>query len=272
MVRTVDPVTPPQVVATPSTPAPWEQVVRLDDRHIVRAHVPAGGVLTLVFRADEQIVEAPLGDQGKLPAEEEKEPWFIKIGDQGTTHPMVHIRVTRPGLSVSLTVTTTKRVYVIDLKSVTASKIRLVRWEEPPPPPTPMPRLLPEPTVPASYHLGYRVCPGGQGCEDDVRPPSWRPTQVVDNGAKTFLFFPPTITFMTAPMVRLLGPTGPQVTNPRLIDAVLVLDHLIDRAELRLGAGPTADVVTVTRGPVRRIDCPGDPACPVWPTTRYAVR
>jgi hypothetical protein len=248
-------------------PAPWERRIGLEERDEVRVSVPAGGVVSLMFRADEQIVEAVLGDQGPLPPEDKTAPWLVERGDPGTTHPMVHVRVTKPGLKVGLIVTTTKRVYAVDLRSVASAKTRLVRWEEPPPPPKAVPRLLPDPLVPASYHLGYLVCPGDQGCPSDAPVPVWRPHYVVDNGAKTYIVLPRHITVLTAPMLRLLGPTGPQLANPRRVDHVIVLDHLIDRAELRLGSGEAAEVVTITRGPARRINCPGDPACPDWPTT-----
>src|SRR4029450_6980650 len=35
--------------------------------------------------------------------------------------------------------------------------------------------------------------------------------------------------------------------------------------KLRFGIGEHADVVTITRGNLRTIQCPHDPECPVWP-------
>jgi hypothetical protein len=138
-------------------------------RGVVQAAVPVNGVLTLQFRSDEHIVEAPLGDRSPLPEGESEPPWSVKIGELGTEHPLVHVRVTRPGLTTSLTVVTTKRLYVVDLKSVKSANVRVVRWpDEPPKGSRPVPRLLPDPLAPASYHLGYRVCPGVTRA---VRPP-----------------------------------------------------------------------------------------------------
>jgi type IV secretory pathway VirB9-like protein len=238
--------------------AEWEQEAPADGR-LVRAHVPVNGVLTLQFRADEQIVEAPLGDQGILPPGEDRPPWTVTLGHAGTKYPLVHVRVTRPGLRTSLTVTTTKRLYVVDLKSVNQSKIRVIRWPSPPASDRVEARLMPDPQAPAAYHVGYRIEPAD-------RPPVWMPQQVVDNGAKTYIFFPRNLAVMAAPMIRLIGPNGPEMTNPILVDSVMVLNHLIDRAELRRGSGKTAEVVTITRETARKIDCPGDLECPVWPT------
>jgi hypothetical protein len=71
--------------------------------------------------------------------------------------------------------------------------------------------------------------------------------------------------FDTVPMLRLLGPNGPQLVNARQFLNVVIVDHLIARAELRVGLGEHAETVTITRGTLRTIACPGEEACPVWP-------
>jgi type IV secretory pathway VirB9-like protein len=256
----VEPVPPEEAPA----PAEWEQEAPADGR-LVRANVPVNGVLTLQFRADEQIVEAPLGDQGVLPPGEDRPPWTVTLGQAGTKYPLVHVRVTRPGLTTSLTVATTKRLYVVDLKSVNRSKIRVIRWPDRPASERVKARWLPDPQAPAAYHVGYQICPGDPGCEGDKTVPTWRPVTAIDDGRKTYIFFPQNLAVMPAPMLRLIGPTGPEMTNARLIESVMVLDHLINQAELRLGSGPTAEMVTVQRETPRTIECPGDPACPIWP-------
>jgi type IV secretory pathway VirB9-like protein len=72
-------------------------------------------------------------------------------------------------------------------------------------------------------------------------------------------------------MVRLIGPQGPQIVSSRQVASVIILDQLFDRAEVRLGTGPTAETVTITRQVPVTIDCPGHPECPVWPS-EYAGR
>jgi len=71
--------------------------------------------------------------------------------------------------------------------------------------------------------------------------------------------------FETVPVVRLMGPNGPQLVNARQYLNVVILDQLVGRAELRVGLGEHAETVTITRGTLRTISCPGDEACPVWP-------
>jgi hypothetical protein len=143
------------------------------------------------------------------------------------------------------------------------SLIRTVRWRyQPDPVATPKhpkePGLLPDPQEPRQYHIGYELV-------GSTPPPHWQPRQVVDDGKKTYIIYPEIALFETVPMLRLIGPQGPQLVNSRQFLNVVILDVLLPRAELRVGLGEHAEVVTITRGAMRTIACPGDAACPVWP-------
>ena len=118
--------------------------------------------------------------------------------------------------------------------------------------------MLPDPAQPKQYHVGYEL-------SSTKSPPSWHPRQVVDDGTKTYILYPEVTLFETVPLVRLIGPNGPQLVNARQYLNVVIVDQLIPRAELRVGLGETAEVVTITRGSLKTIACPGDPECPVWP-------
>jgi hypothetical protein len=39
--------------------------------------------------------------------------------------------------------------------------------------------------------------------------------QVVDDGYKTSFLFPPTVTSVDAPLIRLIGPNGPEIVHAR---------------------------------------------------------
>jgi type IV secretory pathway VirB9-like protein len=120
------------------------------------------------------------------------------------------------------------------------------------------PRLWPDPAQPQRYHAGYAI--------STTEPkPVWTVRQVVDDGQKTYLIFPPTMTTVDAPLVRLVGSHGPEMVNARQAGNVVILDRLFNRVELRLGSQKTAEVVTVQRQLPKTIACPGDPECPVWP-------
>jgi type IV secretory pathway VirB9-like protein len=176
---------------------------------------------------------------------------------------VVFVSVTKPGLSQGITITTNKRVYLLDVRSVGASKVRLVRWDYGPQPirVKAKPRLLPDPTVPQPYDAGYRI-----EAENTEVPPSWMPHQVVnDQQGKTYIIFPAYLTTITAPLLRLIGSTGPELVNYRQVGTTYILDGLFNLAELRVGHGKTAEVVRITRDSPQRMTCPGDAACPVWP-------
>jgi hypothetical protein len=109
------------------------------------------------------------------------------------------------------------------------------------------------------------------GYELQGTKPSWNPRQVVDDGKKTYIIYPEVTLFETVPLVRLIGPNGPQLVNARQFLNVVIVDQLVPRAELRVGLGAHAETVTITRGALRTIACPGDAACPVWPQAAQAL-
>jgi len=79
------------------------------------------------------------------------------------------------------------------------------------------------------------------------RPPAWQPVRVFNDGAKTYIEFPPDLAVREAPPLFLLGQGDhAELVNYRLLGRYVVVDRLIDRAELRLGE-KTPVVVRITR-------------------------
>jgi type IV secretion system protein VirB9 len=192
--------------------------------------------------------------------------WEVKEGIDGageTVRAHIFVAASAPGLTTGLIVTTTRRTYYLTCQSVKTSPIRVLRWHYPRSVPEPSqalepPGLFPDPASPARYHVGYQV-------ESQGRPPDWMPRHVVDDGKKCYIVYPEVTLFGAVPVVRKVGPNGPQLVNARQYLNVVILDELVAHAELRVGLGSTAEQVTITRGALRIIDCPGDAACPVWP-------
>ena len=77
--------------------------------------------------------------------------------------------------------------------------------------------------------------------------------------------------FATAPLVRMIGPHGPALVNARHYLNVIIVDQLAPRLELRVGTGEHAEVVTITRGPLKTIDCPGATECPIFPAAAVTL-
>jgi type IV secretory pathway VirB9-like protein len=65
------------------------------------------------------------------------------------------------------------------------------------------------------------------------RVPSWMPRQAVNSQeGKTYIVFPNYVTTIQAPLLRLIGSTGPEVINYRQVGTVYILDGLFNVAEL----------------------------------------
>jgi type IV secretory pathway VirB9-like protein len=245
----------------PRRPTASERLYDYEPGAEYRVDVAVGVPLDIALQPGEVIRHTVGGDRRPLEPGDEQPPWDVREGTSGPAgqeQPHVYVTVTKPGLAMGLTVATDRRDYYLALRSVERSRVRVVRWAYPHDPPPAVaaqrPRLWPDPAQPQAYHVGYRI--------EAERAPVWLPRQALDDGRKTYVLFPHHLSAMSAPMVRLLGPSGYELVNARLAGSVLILDHLIDAAlELRHGT----ETVRITRGPAVRIDCPGDPRCPVWP-------
>jgi type IV secretion system protein VirB9 len=226
--------------------------------------VSIGAPFDIVLQPGEEVYNIVGGDRAPAEGQDTTLRWEVNQGFSGTGkrgRPHVFLAVTKPGLTTSLVITTTRRTYYLDCRSVAKHRTRSIRWtytDEPQLAKPASPRLLPDPLVPQRYHVGYEVTTSDP-------PPPWTVRTVVDNGAKTYLIFPPVLSSIEAPLVRAVGVNGPELINARQVGSVIVLDRIINRLELRLGTGKTAEVVTVQRHTPRSITCPGDEACPVWP-------
>jgi len=227
----------------------------------VKLNVGVTSGLALQFEPDVYVVEVKGAYEEFMPTDDQSPPWKAVIGKHGSKYPMVYLTATRPGMTTSFMIPTSKGLCLIDARSVASSRVRVVRLthtSEPAQPAPQKPSMLPDPTVPAIYHGGYTMDPAQGG-------PVWKPVTIVDNGRRTFVVFPRNLSVMSAPMARMIGANGPEMINPVLVDHVMVLAHLVPYAlELRVGSGETAEVVKIVRGNPQRIECPGHPACPVW--------
>ncbi|MBO9707447.1 MAG: P-type conjugative transfer protein TrbG [Caulobacter sp.] len=174
----------------------------------------------------------------------------------------VHILVkpTAGDLATNLVINTTRRTYFLELRASNRAFLTQVRWRYPAPLSAPVTVLAPTPpdppvtsaaaaTPPAPrLNLAYRL--HGRG--------SFRPSRVWDDGARTYLEFPPTAVLSDLPPLFLVGADGEaaELVNYRVDGRVLVVDRLFQAAELRLGVGKAARHVrierTTMRGEVRR--------------------
>jgi type IV secretory pathway VirB9-like protein len=233
---------------------------------------PGEKVRDLLGRDPKPLVIPPEQAQGGQQAPPSR--WEYKEGGDGLGDlhtPHIFLLVREANATLGLTVTTTRRIYYLDCRSVSRSPIRAVRWKYPPnpfaavEPEAKAPGILPAPEVAKRYHVGYQW-------QTSQPAPVWTPRQVVDDGKKLYLIYPEVVLFGTVPLVRAVGPNGPEVVNTRQFLNVVILDKLVGKVELGVGLGEKAERVTITRGPLRTIQCPEDAACPQWPAAAQQLQ
>ena len=275
-------VQPPAAAQTPSPaeekPTTAEEVYTFTPGTPYAVTVPVGWPLDILLEPGEQVrnivggeraptpASAPPAQDAQAPPTADARRWEVREGAEGTGDTVrghVFVAASEPGMRTGVIITTTRRTYYLTCQSAKSSPIRVLRWRYPakasePTKETGAPGLFPDPTRPARYHVGYQLTAA-------QRPPDWLPRSIVDDGKKLYIVYPEVTLFGSVPVIRMVGPNGPQLVNARQYLNVVIVDQLIARAELRVGIGEQAETVTITRGALRTIECPGDAACPVWP-------
>ncbi len=149
----------------------------------------------------------------------------------------VLVKPNAASLTTNLVIMTDRRVYHIELKSVASTAMAAVSWRYPAdmvlannPVPLAAPASAPAspPFSPEMLNLRYRI---------DGDKPDWRPLAAFDDGRQVFIEMPEKIATMEAPPLFVIGDTGAELTNYRVVGRYYVVDRLFSKAELRLGTG-----------------------------------
>lgn len=187
-------------------------------------------ITDIALEPGEQLLSVSAGDTTR---------WIVgdaRSGAGPAAQAHVLVKPNAGNLTTNLVVMTDRRVYHIELKSVTGTAMAAVSWRypaemmlanNPAPPATPMPPA-PSPFTPEQLNLRYRI---------DGDKPDWRPLAAFDDGRQVFIEMPETIRTMEAPPLFVIGDAGPELVNYRVAGKYYVVDRLFTRAELRLGSG-----------------------------------
>jgi len=163
--------------------------------------------------------------------------WIVGDARSGTgpsSQSHVLVKPNAANLSTNLVIMTDRRVYHVELKSVSGPAMAAVSWRypadmmlanNPAPPPAPPP---PPPFSPEQLNLRYRI---------DGDKPDWRPLAAFDDGSQVFIEMPEKIRTMEAPPLFVIGDEGAELVNYRVQGKYYVVDRLFNKAELRLGSG-----------------------------------
>jgi type IV secretion system protein TrbG len=172
-------------------------------------------------------------------------------GPDRRTH--ILVKPTDPGLRTNLVINTDRRTYHVELRSTAATYMASAGWSYP------QDELiaLRARQATASAFAETRVQAGIDPARLDFAyrlkgaNPPWKPAQVFDDGAKTYLLFPATIGQGELPPLFLIGERNKaELVNYRVSGRYMVVDRLFSVAELRLGTRKQ-QIVRIERTPTR---------------------
>lgn len=219
-------------------PAGWQGATQL--------FVYAPGGLYQVYAAVGQVTDIvlqegeTLSDTGAVAAGDTVR-WVIGEASSGTganrrTH--ILVKPTDPGIRTNLVINTDKRTYHVELRSTPATYMASVGWSYPQDELIAVRARIEAANAlantqvqtgidPAKLDFAYRL--------SGANPP-WKPVQVFDDGAKTYLLFPQDIAQSELPPLFLIGEKKQaELVNYRVSGRYIVVDRLFSVAELRLG-------------------------------------
>lgn len=227
------------------------QVYQYDPGRLYQIYTAPFRITDIALRPGEKIVGEPAaGDTVQ---------WAVARGksvEGGVEQQHIYLKPFRPGLHTNLIINTDQRTYFCLIHSYKETFMAGVKWR--------YPREEVAEVVAQSnaagearktasnvlsldaLNLAYRI-------EVIEGNPRWKPIQVFDDGAKTIIRFPKTMSVREAPALFVVRNDETQLVNYRVrprpgrTGVDFEIDRLIDMAELRLGQDGDAEVVQITR-------------------------
>lgn len=208
------------------------------------AYTPGG--LYQVYAAVDRVTDIvlqegeSLSDTGAVAAGDTVR-WVIGEAASGTgPNRRVHILVkpTDPGLVTNLVINTDRRTYHVELRSTPSTYLASVGWSYPQDDLIAIQARQRASEQVAASQVQAGIEPANLDFAYRLRGanPPWRPVQVFDDGAKTYILFPETIAQIELPPLFLIGERNQaELVNYRVSNRYMIVDRLFDRAELRLG-------------------------------------
>jgi type IV secretion system protein VirB9 len=222
---------------------------------LYQVYTAPGYVTTVALAPGEEIITIAAGDTVR---------WVIgdtASGEGSAAQSLVLIKPIRPDLRTNIVIATSRgRVYNLEAHSLAGDTYNAaITWNYPQEEFDRLKARLASArerraeTIASNISIddlnfGYRI--SGDS-------PRWRPSQVFDDGRRTYIQFPPNLGVTEAPPLFVVGNDGEaQLVNYRIKRNYYEVDRLIDEAELRLGESPQ----TIVR--IKRIDAtpPGESA------------
>lgn len=210
-----------------------------------------GYVTSIALRPGEQLITAAAGDTTRWIVES------VAAGSGESQQTLILIKPRQPYLETNLVITTSERVYTLDLVSTDKPAYHtMIAWHYPFGDLVTLRKSLQKEQIEAratinagmelaAMDFNYQIL--GQ---NDKSSPAWCPLRAFDDGKKTYIQFPPKLLVTEAPPLFVLGRKGDrQLVNYRVKGDYYIVDRLFDRAELRVGDKPQTVVAIVKAKP-----------------------
>jgi type IV secretion system protein TrbG len=217
----------------------------------------APGTLFQIYTAPEHLTDLQLQPGEHLvgkPATGDNIRWVLARGASstgGSEQQHIYIKPTRPDLETTLALNTDRRSYILELHSYDDTYMAGVAWRYPQDDAAQLEATLEQqqalvanatPTAVTVDKLNFNY-----GVATVSGRPRWIPTQVFDDGHKTFIRFPEAMLDREAPALFVVSSTGDtQLVNYRVKNDTYVVDRLFETAELRLGQ-QSQEIVRILR-------------------------
>ena len=206
----------------------------------------APGALYQIYTAPQHLTDVQLQPGEHLvgkPATGDTIRWVLARGASAagnSEQQHIYIKPTRPDLETTLALNTDRRSYILELHSYDDTYMAGVAWRYPQDEAAQLETNLEQqqtlianatPTAVTVEKLNFNY-----GIRTVNGRPQWVPTQVFDDGHKTFIRFPEAMLDREAPALFVVSSTGDtQLVNYRVKSDTYVVDRLFESAELRLG-------------------------------------
>lgn len=222
------------------------QVYAYSEGAIYHTYTAPGSITDLALQPGEALIAVASGDTTR---------WIIgdTISGSGPAK-RVHILVkpVSAGLVTSLVITTDRRAYHLRLSSTVLATMAGLRWTYPQDEMLALRRNIAAAEASAPVASGIEVEQLNFDYAISGDQPSWRPLRVFDDGRKTYVEFPATLSQADAPPLFAIGADNDvELVNYRLRGRFYVVDRILDRAELRFGLKKQI-IVRIDRGVVAR--------------------
>lgn len=222
----------------------------------IQKYAWAEGALFQVYAAPGQVTDIVLQEGEELVgpgpvAAGDTVRWIIgdTVSGSGAGR-RVHILVkpTRPDIMTNIVINTSRRTYHIELRATAATYMASVSWSYP------EAELIALRTAEAERERAAPVAARLDLAALNFRyrlsgdKPRWRPVRVFDDGQQTFVEFGDAIATDEMPPLFSTGAKGEaELLNYRVQGRYMIVDRLIERGELRMGAGRAAHNVVIER-------------------------